>query len=315
MKKNYLLLLTLSFIVSAAFGQPRIVDEPVKILFSDEVSYMNAVWSPDGQMIAFSGDKHNGIWVVDADGKNLTKLTSDPGAGFGFSWSLDSKFILARSVFSQGFRKYHNVKLYDVRVGTEHLILEKSRNLKGLPVFSNGDGLVAMMLGKNMEKKSSGIPALKNTGTPQKEAILFSGALMPVLASSKVPVEVKFPEFKGRYVFNSAISPAGNKVVFQVSGLGLYVADVSGQNLKKLGKGEQASWTPDGIYIVVTMVDDDGSRITSGKLYTVNVQTGEYMPLLDKEDMVAMNPDISSDGKYLLFENSLDGAIYKARLK
>lgn len=315
MKKNYLLLLTLSFIVAATFAQPRIVGEPEKIVFSKEVSYMNAVWSPDGQQIAFSGDKYNGIWVVDAAGKKLTKVTSDAGAGFGFSWSEDSKFILARSVFTEGFRRYHNVKLYDVRSGNERVILNKSRQLKGLPVFSNDDGSVAMMLGRKMEKIATGIPVLKSSGDNQKEAVLFSGALMPVKASFASPREVKFPEFEGRYVFNSAISPAGDKVVFQVNGLGLHVADVNGQNLKQIGQGEQATWTPDGKYVVVTKVEDDGALITSGMLYAVDVQTGEYSPLLNRPGMVALNPDISADGKNLLFENALDGAIYKVRLK
>ncbi len=315
MKKKYLLFLTLSFLISTTFAQPRISGEPEKIIFSDEISYMNAVWSPNGEHIAFSGDKHNGIWVVDATGKKITKITSDAGAGFGFSWSEDSKFILARSVFSEGFRRYHNVKLYDVSSGKERVILNKSRQLKGLPVFSNGDGNVAMMLGRKLEKVPTDIPTLKSSGDSQKEAVMFGGALMPVKVSSISPRKVEFPDFKGRYVFNSAISPDGTKVVFQVSGLGLHVADVNGQNLKQIGQGEQATWTPDGKYVVVTKVEDDGAIVTAGKLYTVDVQTGQYSPLLDKVGVVAMNPDISGDGKNLLFENTLDGAIYKVRLK
>lgn len=315
MKKNYILLLSLSFVFHVAFAQPRVVSGPEKIISPSENTYMNAVWSPDGTQIAFSSDKHSGIWVSDAHGKNIKQVTSDDGAGFGFSWSEDGRSILARSVFTENFRRYHNVKLYDVNSGDTQVILSKSRQLKGLPVFSEGDGIVAMILENKISKVASGKSSLKKAGESQKEALIFGGVLLSVESPLKSTKEVVFPEFKGRYIFNSVTSPLGDKVVFQVNGLGLYVADVDGKNLKQIGFGEQATWMPDGKYVIVTNVGDDGKVVTSGTLSAVNVETGEYFSLLNEKGMVALKPNVSKNGKSLLFENSKDGAIYKVILK
>ena len=46
------------------------------------------LWSPDGRRIAFW--RHNGIIVMDADGKNLHRVAS----GFPAAWSPDSRSIL-----------------------------------------------------------------------------------------------------------------------------------------------------------------------------------------------------------------------------
>ncbi len=56
-------------------------------------------WSPDGRKIAFvSGrDGHLDIWVMDADGKNPTNLTNDPGRDVAPGWSPDGRRIVFQS--------------------------------------------------------------------------------------------------------------------------------------------------------------------------------------------------------------------------
>ena len=46
-------------------------------------------WSPDGKQIAFTSDRDgNGeIYVMNADGSNQTRLTSDPADDYYPSWS------------------------------------------------------------------------------------------------------------------------------------------------------------------------------------------------------------------------------------
>ena len=46
-------------------------------------------WSPDGSQIAFVSDRdgNSEIYVMDADGENLTRLTNDPGDDYGPTWS------------------------------------------------------------------------------------------------------------------------------------------------------------------------------------------------------------------------------------
>src|SRR6202040_2750685 len=52
-------------------------------------------WSPDGKKIAFTSDLGGGlnIYVMDADGKNIKKLTKENDASRAPAWSPDGKKI------------------------------------------------------------------------------------------------------------------------------------------------------------------------------------------------------------------------------
>lgn len=296
-----------------ASSQPKVSGKPQKFLSISGETLMNAVWSPDGKSVAFTSDRHNGLWKCNANGKNISQITKDTGAGFGFLWSADSKTILARPSVIENSRRFHYVKTYDVESGQETIILEKSRELNGMPVWCNNDSRIAMLLSGQIKKVNSGKPALKSSSVKESESVLLGGLLVASPFATKS--EIVFPQFKGRYVFNSRISPQGNKIVFQVSGLGLYVSNLDGTDLKHLGFGEHASWMPDNKFIIVTMVKDDGQIVTSGFLFAVNVDSGDYYPLLNDPSVIALKPSVSPDGKKLLFDNLSDGSIYLLNLQ
>ena len=50
-------------------------------------------WSPDGRRIAFQSWLHPDIYVVDADGTGLTKVSDDPGTHLDPAWSPDGRRI------------------------------------------------------------------------------------------------------------------------------------------------------------------------------------------------------------------------------
>ena len=56
-------------------------------------------WSPDGRRLAFAGEAprpghYDSIYVVNADGRGLRRLTKHAHNGFGFAWSPDGRRIL-----------------------------------------------------------------------------------------------------------------------------------------------------------------------------------------------------------------------------
>jgi len=56
-------------------------------------------WSPDGRWIAFSSETEGNeeVYLIGADGRNLTRLTHDPAYDSRPSWSPDSRFIVFSS--------------------------------------------------------------------------------------------------------------------------------------------------------------------------------------------------------------------------
>ena len=69
-------------------------------------------WSPDGNQIAFhrwvSGDRE--IFVMDADGSNVTQLTGDHYGNAHPRWAPDSETIVFASLLNAGQWNIHTVK-------------------------------------------------------------------------------------------------------------------------------------------------------------------------------------------------------------
>ncbi len=310
MKTKLLLGFWLLLGVNYVTAHPKRADKPVKLISSEGVMYMNAEWSPNGQKIAFTSEKYNGLWVCNNKGQKIEKLTSDSNAGFAYKWSADSKSILARPVILENSIRFHQVVFYSVENRDKTMLIGKTRNLKSLPIWVDGDSRVAVLTDKGIKEIDTGKQVLK--GQDKNDEIK---SFKSNLVKGNFVVECRIPEFKDRYVYNLVQSPDGSKMVFQVNGLGLYVANIDGSGLKQLGYGEQASWMPDGKYVVVTNVKDNGDVLTSGEIEAVNVTSGEIHSLLADSGFIALNPSVSPDGKSILFDNALDGAIYVMEVK
>lgn len=299
------------------FAQPFSAAEPIALISSADHNYSSAVWSPGGQTIAFTSDKQNGIWLANADGSNLRLLTADHGVGFGFSWSPDGEYILARSVVTENRRRFHQVKVYEVSSGAYEIIQDKTRDLQGVPFWSNQQ--VALVMDRQLELRK---PQLVNKNNTSSTLVDLQSSMVSYHFLDKIHVMNKatrqserIADFEGRIIFNMRPSPSGNKLVFQLQGLGLHVVNADGTGLKNLGQGERASWMPGEKYVVVSLVEDNGYVITGGELYVVDVNTGESVHLTPHTQLTALKPAVSPCGTKVLFDNPDDGTIYLMELR
>jgi Tol biopolymer transport system component len=311
MKKLVLIFMAASMMGSiTALAQPKAGGKPIPITSSYNQRFMNPVWSPDGKKIAITGDNFNGIWVMDANGRNLKAVTHDTGAGFGMTWSFDNHSILARTTVQEKVSRYNEIKLYNLQNGQETVLVGKSRDIQGVPVWSEQETRVAVKMGSRTEEVPTGKTALKAAPIAPKAAagsVARTILTNPALASKEIK---GFEQFEGRTQFNAAISPLGDKIIFQVGGKGLYLCNADGSGLKFLGKGERASWMPDGKHVIVTIVTDDGHVITAADLFAVNIETAQYELLTGNTDLKAVKPCVSPNGKKVAFNDAETGVVY-----
>jgi Tol biopolymer transport system component len=305
------LLLVMTNFVNAqpqASGAPRVLAEP-----QEGSIFMNPRWSPDGKTIAFTSDLYNGLWLMNDDGTQIRLLTADEGAGFGYQWSPAGDLILARPVIIENRRRFHQVKVFDTRNGSYEILVDKTRSLNGLPQWTSNGSQVAMLLDQQPEfRRPQRLPMPKSVDE-MPVVLALNDKLLHVQPLNKSVSSLT--SFNGRMIFNLTQSPDGKKVAFQVQGKGLHVMDANGSNLKQLGRGEYASWLPGSGYAVVAESIDDGHYITGGELFVVDTETGIYTHITAHTNIAAHQPDVSPCGKWVVFDNPVDGKIYIMDLK
>ena len=169
-------------------------------------------WSPDGSRIAFvtSRDDDPEIYLMDADGSNLVRLTNNPGLDSFPAWSPDGSRIVFMSERDQGSGIY-------------------TMNADGTDVvWIIGDGLA---------------PHWSPDGT--RIALWFcceGGDVFVMNADGTGLVEV----FPGPgFAFDPVWSPDGRQIAF--AGSGIHIMDADGSNHRVVVEsGRWPDWSPDG---------------------------------------------------------------------
>ncbi len=108
----------------------------IEVIRSDEdVTNLAPAASPDGRRIAFASDRDGDleIYVMDADGGGLRRLTDDPGRDDQPTWSPDGRWIAFTSTRGGGF------EIYIMRDdGSDLRRLTENEAIDGDPAWSPG---------------------------------------------------------------------------------------------------------------------------------------------------------------------------------
>lgn len=299
----------LLFLLSAncVHAQAGITLQPQLLIHSPEtVFYLNPVWSPDGNKIAFTSDNYDGIWVADAEGRQIRLLSTDSGAGFGMAWAPDAQSIVSRPHVIQNRRRFHSITQYNLSDRSYERIQSEVRGIQGTPHWlPNGAGVVFVKDGSpQIIRTGSG-----STSESTNKMLFYHLDKLQSLNPSDGSIEL-LADFDGRIIFNLAVSPEGNMAAFQVQGKGLFVMQSDGSGLKELGRAERASWLPGGQFIVAAVTEDDGQAVTSAHLVKIDVANGSRSQLTQPGAIKAMHPSVSPCGKWVVFDNPDNGAIY-----
>ena len=236
---------------------------------------------------------------------------------------------MKKQIFTLSLLLFFGLGMYaQPKAAGEPRVIAKINEPLRRPVWSS-DGMKLSFT----SAKNNGIWEVSVNGTNFRQISAEAGAGSLLKASSgdnsnslmlqitndpaNVTSQVKALEsLNGLIIFNPVLSPAGDKIAFQASnGKGLYVCNADGSNLHSLGKGERATWTPDGKYIVVMLVEDNGEVITKGELISIDVASGARNTLLSSNKYIALSPTVSPDGKKIAFEEYASGAIYIMDIK
>lgn len=272
-----------------------------------EGDWMQPRWSPRGDVIAFAGRNYSGLYVIPADGGDVTQLSDEPAAGYGAQWSHDGSAILARVAAVDGVRRQHAVKVFEVDTGDEHLLTEYQPTMRSLPRWMPDGSRVLLHDRGRLEVLDAGevVAPKANTAT---EAVVFdqNGALAVASEADPSPRVLHRPSHGS--ILRLATSADGSMVAFEVFGGGLHVMNADGSNHVEIGRGEAARFSPDGEWIVFMRASDDGHLITGSDLWAARTDGSLVVRLTDTPDRLEMNPDWSPNGDAIVYDDR--GSIY-----
>ena len=219
-------------------------------------------WSPDGKRIAFVSDRNNNqsqIWVIDADGKNLMRLTD------GFhddnpDWSPDGTTIAYHSQRKRTGEYPFGVPLYELYLmdsdGSNQRQLVGEDSIE--PCWSPGGTRIVFLFSRKLGE------------LPQLHVVDPDGANMRKLTHNIG--ETASP----------AWSPDGNSIAYQHN-FQLWIMDSNGENKRKLTIknprkviDSHPTWSPDSKRIVFDS-NRDGPRT---RMFIVSVDSGSVNQLL-----------------------------------
>lgn len=261
-------------------ARPSAADQdPSPTRFND----MFGAWSPNGRMIAFASDRTGDaeIYVANADGTGLRRLTRSPGRDAHPSWSRDGRRLLFQSPREGG-----DVRIFTMRSdGSGQRRLAATRGFCGVPFESPvGADIVFQCSRSTTDFGAKDHPwrifRLRN-GQPTPRAITFG------------PGNDQVPTW----------SRDGRRIVFFSDRSGvdqLYVLDLATRRHRQLTFGparhNSASFAPDGKRIAMMRAEPNGKA----DVFVLGLP--DRLVRITRTGPQFGTPMFSPDGRTLLFQ-------------
>ena len=190
-------------------------------IVDDNARNFHARPSPDGSQIAFDSDRdgERGVYIANADGTNVKRVS---GAGFAAvpSWSPDGSTLAFVRAEADKPRVW-NLWTLDLKTGeTQRLTSYRYGQMWGGSWFPDG----------------------RHVAYSHEFRIVILDTLTGRERSFQTPR-------KGRIVRTPAVSPDGNRIIFQVYQDGAWLLEVEDGSMRKVladPTAEEYSWSPDG---------------------------------------------------------------------
>ena len=302
MKKNlFILFLSLTGLISAQSNYQLLIKG------SENEPVMSAVYSPDGNNIAYTKSNYKGIWVYNLQSNKTTMITEEDASGFAFQWSSDSKSILTRVAKYENNRRYNAVKVFDINTKESKQLSEYKTMMPYLPQWADGD--TKIILPEKTKDEIFITDKSKNNSSQVSSTVFEKNNKLTVKNFADNSEKTFEPVIDAQYI-NISSSPDNTKLVFEIVGGNIYVMNLDGTNLIDLGKGNRPHWSSISDRIIYIITKDNGQEITESDIFIINADGTERRNITNTVDKIEMNPYFAPDGKSIVFDVVNDGSIY-----
>ncbi len=128
MKRKLIIAAAALLSCGSIMAQPTSWSEP-QLLIKAEHGLMAPTWSPDGSLLAVTGDNFVGIWVSQADGTGLRQVSQAPGAGYQMRWESNQE-IMSTPYSIENQKRMTRIERVNVATGKAQVVAPATRDLK-----------------------------------------------------------------------------------------------------------------------------------------------------------------------------------------
>lgn len=268
-------------------------------------SYLLTGVVPGSGHLLLAGEGYNGLSLLDLRRGSVTVISSEAGAGYEPSATVDGRKVFYRNDFFNENMKYSSVWCFDIPTGDREVLIEKGRDVNP-PAVAGNSVLLVSESGSRIEQK--GI-ALKSGNDL---SFLVIEEMMPVLYREGKK-KILMPNGEGFYIWAS-LSPDGTKILYNYQGRGSFICDTEGKILHDLGRVNAPKWFNDRL--VIGMDDkDDGHMITSSELVFYSLGDKTSKPLTATNDRSEMFPFAAGNRKIAFCTDKGEIYIMKVRVR
>ena len=278
------ILLSALLLCSGVMGYAQLlnVQSIEKVALPKNVTVGKATISPNGDFVVIDQNEKAGIHRLDLNTKTVTTI-SESGIMHDLKISRDGQTIVYREPRVNANRmRQIALKAFDIKRGTESMIVPFCRDLQGVAIIDNN--VVAVNTDKLTAKSLIGGEAK----VTMPVASIRYGQLC-------IDGKVISPQgTTGNSYMWASVSPDGTRVLYFLATQGCFIANIDGSNPVYLGLLHAPRWYDNNT--VVGMFDrDNGHQIYASRLVAVSAD-GKVKQNLTDDASLALFPSITEAG-------------------
>ena len=278
------ILLSALLLCSGVMGYAQLlnVQSIEKVALPKNVTVGKATISPNGDFVVIDQNEKAGIHRLDLNTKNVTTI-SESGIMHDLKISRDGQTIVYREPRVNANRmRQIALKAFDLKRGTESMIVPFCRDLQGVAIIDNN--VVAVNTDKLTAKSLIG-------GEAKVTMPVASVRYGQLCIDGKV---ISPQGTTGNSYMWASVSPDGTRVLYFLSTQGCFIANIDGSNPVYLGLLHAPRWYDNNT--VVGMFDrDNGHEIYASRLVAVSAD-GKVKQNLTDDASLALFPSITEAG-------------------